>query len=1090
MIFKVGTIYRNSNKAFSIKKRGSFSSLNSFFSILIFLLFTFIILHSSTHLAHGRYEVNIPQKVIRGPLVVRRMLGEDVFQSQENGIDLNFSFPENYSEKLGAIVKKFEDQRKTDDLTVGVIRANHFLISTVLEIGLGSVASSLGFPVGQIFSKVVSSSLNQVIQLIESDLRVTTQNRLANMLENYRQETNDSAFQSFNSLSPEELFLLLNQYESSVYSNELNGISEEGRAIANGFLLKTLQDQVVLNEIKNRIIDQNQSQQIQENSEKMAQLSERYSQINRTMTEFFESMQVSQKTILEAFEAISEYTVENRGFITENREAIIDLQGDVGNLQVLAFLNMTATQKLEVFEQGLLDRNMISKADYERLEIESFKEKLVENVSIFLENTGYVVSTINDLNVVIDLPEDLVQGVNVAYTVMSSTGQIAAGIASKNPLMILAGVASLFRLFDDSDDNLRETMEAVFENQKELAEAIQTLAENQVEIVETFSENFETLFENQGKIVESITELAQNQNVLFQNQQKLFTSFNNFVTHQSEVNSDLNARIEEYRRQFLIYYDRLNTRLSHFRSMTRSLMDQDFRNCIDIVEALQEEKRNHLNRPLSYSQYSKVFNGHVLIVKRCFNGILQRTSTNIKVDDYFLLESYIDEPLFSEVFSFPVEEVGDFLTQVYNPALFLFLNNAHILFENFDQNQDSDQVQGQDFFQDHLQQDFLQVAIQELAKPSGNFLSLEMKLSSLPSQEAKIQIHPTLMGKYIASLALIRNLPYILEIYPFLSLVNPSTYELPIRELLLENLSNESYIHRQEGLVVLERLKKIVTISRAQQNLISGNLLLPILHAILLNSNHPHFDRAKALIKSSGLESPLVKNLALYILKKALNHNSYASSSHEVSPHDEIIPHNEIIPYEFSDNRGNSPLYYNWDEYKRAYYSRETSQMMEILNRNYDYDAEQFESLQNQNEENENNEQSIEQSQDENQNQESTLVGQTEQPFQEKQVVRVNRLSENFSINEFWNQDDPESFNPESDLFLEVNGVFLELPNVEEVIRGEFIHAQINSFEMLTVLDEKIHNSILDTTFSRTLSDEEETLINGAFGLEGSFSLE
>ena len=851
MSYYLMTIYPMGDGNMSNIIRGNRKKRES--SILVSIAMLFASFFGSYYPAHFAFGENlgevatndspeITSRDIIGPLVLRKMLATELsYRAVLNSHSENSSshqIPSDNSnlahltdpdfqhstrvslssqdvEDLGKIFDKYEKRREADKIGVGLIRTNNFIINSALDIGLSATGSY-----GRVIGKTVSQSLKQMTRLMETELKSSSQKQLKVMLNNYRNQTNDHNFEEFNGKAAEEIFETIHSYQSPIYQDSMNNISEEARPIANTYMIKSLQDMILSDQLKTLGQNAQQDIQIQESSAKISVLTETMYKIQVSTSEGLANIERRQEVIVEYIENVDLRVTSNTHKITNIQLDVNNLQSNVDGLQILSYENMSPKERLSAFNRGLLPENMISESDREKLEIQADQQESLEDFGTLVTNIGGAVTIANNLNHIVNLPEGLLEAANTVSQLGSLSFNAAASFASGNIFGGVVALTGLFGLGKKKDNGMQKAIQGLFEGQKKILESINTLSEGQANIMN-----------NQQKILDSIGQVLVNQEMIY---------------------TKLNEKIDRYQEENRASFENLETLMQAVSRKIDAVAFAEIALCDDIVKLLNEEKRNHSNQQLRYSQYQSILNSYPITLQKCVSGIFERTSIRgDNIDGFLLLKNHLDYP--SERFfprSFNVFETEDFLRRIYDPALFLFIEHHNLLHGD----------------------NLLHSSIESMSESSGSYHEITMKLNDLSNGESRARVfdenfNSGLLRDYLSPYSLIEIAPYIMNVYPFLDVLNLETYEIPDYNVLIRHAGRNN---RRDGFLILKKLQKLVRLSLIQENIISGDLILPIYYHILMDEDHPDQNIVKNILASAGPRSILIKNLTRFVVLKEL----------------------------------------------------------------------------------------------------------------------------------------------------------------------------------------------------------------------------
>ena len=563
---------------------------------------------------------------------------------------------------------------------------------------------------------------------------------------------------------------------------------------------------------------------------------------------------------------------------------VLENTQSLSGLQALFLNRLTPKEILEAFEVGFLPPDLISDSQRKVIELQAYQQEIFEEVGTILRGIGTAVQLLNEVSYVIDIPKDVLEIANTAVslgnilystgTAFSAVGGGVQGVAGVFTLIsgVLSGVLRPFgggrrrrSGASQSQSQILKNQKVLFENQKQISGFLFSVlfgglrrlfgggsdeSESQKQILKNqkaLLENQKQILENQKAIFEGLRAVTRNQEVILSNQERLFERQTHMLRFLERILENQGLMFESLNEKLDVQHKEMVSHFVSLHNLVGSLAFQDFNNCIDLVYTLKQEKVGSDANFLGYKDYQRILNSHPRFVESCFTGILHRTSmSGAKFDQFFVLKNDLSgtgHRIFSSNFlkQRDKEEFLDF----YSSALSLFQEHYEMIGAKN-----------------------LHIATEQLSLVSEDFLDLDQKLKEMSSQEktffGSLFFRFDRMKDFLHTPALATNFYYVLEMLPFLEMVDHrSNRVLDYEEMIQQPI-------RKEGLRVLERLRLMVKIHLAQWNLLSGDLLLPILSEILLDSNHPSQSEVKSLLESAGKRSPLSKNFVLYVIRRAL----------------------------------------------------------------------------------------------------------------------------------------------------------------------------------------------------------------------------
>ena len=515
------------------------------------------------------------------------------------------------------------------------------------------------------------------------------------------------------------------------------------------------------------------------------------------------------------------------------RDAIVENRGDIAALQVIVFGTLTPKQQRQALDAGFL-RDL---PDAKRKELERRVQDAVNQQEMLetLEDMRWIAKGMGELAVIarnLGVDEEITGpvavaaevGVSAAVAVASfKTGQIYQGIAAS--LHGLAALTGAFR--EDKPD-------PVIENQRKILEALRAVMGG----LEHIDQKLDQLFENQQLIV---------------NHQR------HIYALMVDIGKDIQAKHEDLVGRLYS----LNTDVLVNRKLIRDRVEEKIRVCDGMRKDYANESdyrvvQANLEGHLKYGFFPD-YQGIGTIVQASNpinNGCYGQLFGIFPGDDksphsYFQLETYKETP--SDVTPADshhanVEKSGNFLSLIYSPSLQLTVNHYA------DRGLSGKQI------------------LSAVSLPVTGLRALDRKherAKNLPSYAYPPYPFEALQN-YLSPDAVLKAVWVLLDIYPLYHFVDNVGSLLSMDELRNRFSADSSY--NTLGEKWLEEAKNIVEVAIAQQALLAGDMLLPViyenLHRTSSTREKKQIDSIRILLRKNPL---LARNFMLYLVHRQLN---------------------------------------------------------------------------------------------------------------------------------------------------------------------------------------------------------------------------
>ena len=394
----------------------------------------------------------------------------------------------------------------------------------------------------------------------------------------------------------------------------------------------------------------------------------------------------------------------------------------------------------------------------------------------------------------------------------------------------LQGISALTGLIPDDEPD------PVIENQKNILEALRAVMGG----VNYVNQKLDKLFENQQRVVNNQREIY-----------ALMVGIGNNIQGKHE---DLASRIYSLNTDVLVnrrlIRERVEEKIRICGGMRRDYADDD-----SIYQKVHDNLEGHLKYGFfpDYQGIGRISQSSDMSRNGCYGQL----SGIFPGDDgsphsYFQLETYKETPSDAvpadDSRHADAEKIGNFLSLVYNPSLQLTVN--------YYGNRGLSEKQ----------------ILSVVSLPVTGLRALDRKhdrAKNIPSYTYPSYPFEALQN-YLSPNAVLRAVWILLDIYPLYHFVDSSGSLLSVDELR-DRFSTDSP-YNTPGEKWLEEAKNIVEVAIAQQALLAGDMLLPViyenLHRVSSTREKKQIESIRILLRKNRL---LARNFMLYLVHRQLN---------------------------------------------------------------------------------------------------------------------------------------------------------------------------------------------------------------------------
>lgn len=279
------------------------------------------------------------------------------------------------------------------------------------------------------------------------------------------------------------------------------------------------------------------------------------------------------------------------------------------------------------------------------------------------------------------------------------------------------------------------------------------------------------------------------------------------------------------------------------RRIINAKYEQEYQACQNLLKNPSSKKNiidTAQNMYPNYVAITELFRDFLPSFKDC-DSRMRATELNDSFHPVLLIETYL---------STPESDIEKYLTNVYSPAFDLLKSNLNLPMIEVDQN---------------LRNFTFEERVSSLMSPVNTVSKLEKKIPYVTSVQQHFLPFEKVMKDMLAPEIVASHCEYILNVhfyYPFLTPTNDSL--LPYNLVITQDI-------RKAGYYALLKALSVTDIAIAQQSMLSGDALLPVLYIVYGKqfkspsiADIYYLDKMKLLLSSNSI---LVENFITYSLR-------------------------------------------------------------------------------------------------------------------------------------------------------------------------------------------------------------------------------
>lgn len=726
----------------------------------------------------------------------RQSMGEI---SYEQNLQKSQSADLNYSNNIDALFRKYDAQRKENEIGLKIVQGNNFLVKTSLlcfneNLKVPIVCDIASKGLSKVESMVKEEMDNNVRKILKSSLNDVITSAGKKTAEAIKANTNPETF--LNALDAQTNIM------DGLYKN-LPSATTEDKEIVKAAMLKTISA-----EINTGFKGVNAANSITKTE---------LDQVDKNVT----SLSISFLKYAEANEKKLSDIVSTQNEINDQLKDINDRVGKtekgVEFLQDFFFNRMSPDEKINALKLGMVPGipNPEQRRDLiQKISLYQKQQQLVNNIQGYLQGASEIVSFAGKLG----LDPKLVNGLNKGIAIAAGAFNAAASIMSGNYIGAITAVAGLIGIGGP---------DVAAERHKEIMEALGKIYEK----LDVIDKKIDVLIEGQQKILE--------------NQKKTFDALISISKQIDQNQIELREKLEQIHED-IIYNRTLITNYvqTDYTSCCRMIAnDCEFSNPDTIINT-------EVNKFPTYSALLSLCNtwNSKGDIEKCFSII----------GDVMKSDGTFDNPIFnlkSSVGSEDYKSIQDFIDSIHNPLINFLNSDTTIKKLSLNQKRTS------------------------LFVPSTTVKSLDEKLNQIEnfkideSNRYNKLSFSTNISTPLWFESVTRHLNTILNIHYYRLVINGATKQPYTKdELINNNVNLAGYDDLKKGLT-------LVDYAIAQQNLYSGDILLPILYNVWSNNDSMNKEKRDKAIHLLNNNSELAYNFITYSISKEVSKGSTISYS-------------------------------------------------------------------------------------------------------------------------------------------------------------------------------------------------------------------
>jgi len=777
---------------------------------------------------------------------IKRELGDDTYY-ENVAISPDALVANNRA--LRDIARRNKELDATHNVASQVLEANNIMIDGVIGLGIAAAPATGGSSL--VLSGLAwagSEGLESVANLFEETNRTASRRHLKTLLEDYRRQRGNSAYDNLLQTGNTEAFR--KQLEADlgpIFGDALDSVDPGKRDIVNSafnkVIAQTMQDG--FESLAN--VQALQQSEIDQNTKNIVGLSQSFADFADKTAERLENIQSAQDEL--------------RSGLEDMQERMGQTERGVANVQKYLFSTMSPERQLAALRQGWFSG--MDDADREALEkeIELVKKRkeFEENVASYLKGAGELYNIASNLGVEGPFMEDAAKAIQIgnsafnAYTAFA-TGNVLGGISAASSIFGGSGRdagaerhAQLVRLLQGLYgrlDVIERKVDALIEGQQRIVENQQRIYGALIDISEKLSENHQEVM---NKLQDIHDDILYNRKIIL-----------------NDVKTDYGQCTD------LIYYPGMGRREAD--SAVAQIIKKDPEK---LLISTAQGVYPQISDPNSFIQ--KLNRDYKPTITTCLNILDELQSVSGEFSSLFWLETH-EKSRVGGTRTY----VDSYIDSTYSPVLSLLYSSQ--------------------FLEDHP----LDSRIGSLLIPTNSINTLSRKLTkpvtgweSHFAKDQAVGSAESLMQRLLAPAVVKWHVDYVLDLhfYNMLFYQSNNSYELHTVEELIDQAEPS-----ERGFTWLRRAMYLTDIAIAQQNLLGGDVLLPIISEVFdrqnsdtSNEQKQRFGLAELALKSNVI---LAQNFVMYKLRQEVTSKSnFATYSVAVGVPDDPYLLNQITSY-------------------------------------------------------------------------------------------------------------------------------------------------------------------------------------------------
>jgi hypothetical protein len=700
-----------------------------------------------------------------------------------------------------------------------ILAGTNALVKGALQVG-GVVAGPETFGLGTLALGAVSEGMGKGLDAVLDQYDQSALQSAQSLVGSHLDSLTPSALAEWDSLSelpPDQAqakaLQLVQDWSNSIYGN-IEKDPERGavRDLFNGYLVKALTAQVAKNESINALANQYQQSEIDQNQQNIMSISQTLVAYRTETQSQLTNLQKGQSELQAGLKAVADRVDGLGDQVTQMQGHLDDITTDVGFLKTFAFGKMSPDEQI-----AALNENIFPNMD------EGAKSALIEKIGLVQKQQQLQQDAVNFLN-----------GAQTLIKVGQKFGIDPKVLGIAQDVVGVGAIAEQALSAFASGNYFAGTMNLVSGIFGFGGPDVAAMRQQQI------MDRFDSLAKGQQEIMDAENQIMKNQQVLLDGEKTILTSIGNLSDQIRQSDQVIMDKLEQIQAEVMYNRAMIQTSLTQRVLMCRRFLETRAGdpNLYDANTTFSVQ----FDRFLSYTGLQAHFSWNADTFDECRKGLESNLGTESITSVSLDLRSYDSDG---------TAGATTYLDHVYTPLL------------NYTKSHFDTKYNG------HL--DVLENA---LAIPSQTTTHSDAKIALIASAGVGQVNYPAeRLGTPLSIDALLSYTSYALEIYPYYELVSGTGDSLRLKNLNDTVNAGAPSGRDDRGLLLLGQALKWVDLAIAQESLISGDGILPLLYADLSSNSGSNTDCSQpsneglsiCLLQTNPL---LAQNFVLYGIRQ------------------------------------------------------------------------------------------------------------------------------------------------------------------------------------------------------------------------------